>query len=124
MTYIGNGINDAPTVKTADVAISIDTAVDIAKKSAGIILLHKDLVILEKGIQIGRQVFGNTMKYVKITPSSNFGDILLILMASSFLPLLPMLPTQLLILDLMYGTSCLSILFDTMNKHCLSELRK
>lgn len=122
--YMGDGINDAPAMKAADVAISVDTAVDIAKKSADIILLHKDLMILEKGVQIGRQVFGNTMKYIKITLSSNFGNILSILVASSFLPFLPILPIQLLILDLMYGTSCLSIPFDTMNKHYLSEPRK
>ena len=124
VAYMGDGINDAPAIKAADVAISVDTAVDIAKKSADIILLHKDLMILEKGVQIGRQVFGNTMKYIKITLSSNFGNILSILVASSFLPFLPMLPVQLLILDLMYGTSCLSIPFDTMNKHYLSEPRK
>lgn len=124
VAYMGDGINDAPAMKAADVAISVDTAVDIAKKSADIILLHKDLMILEKGVQIGRQVFGNTMKYIKITLSSNFGNILSILVASSFLPFLPILPIQLLILDLMYGTSCLSIPFDTMNKHYLSEPRK
>lgn len=124
VAYMGDGINDAPAMKAADVAISVDTAVDIAKKSADIILLHKDLMILEKGVQIGRQVFGNTMKYIKITLSSNFGNILSILVASSFLPFLPMLPIQLLILDLMYGTSCLPIPFDTMNKHYLSEPRK
>lgn len=124
VAYMGDGINDAPAMKAADVAISVDTAVDIAKKSADIILLHKDLMILEKAVQIGRQVFGNTMKYIKITLSSNFGNILSILVASSFLPFLPMLPVQLLSLDLMYGTSCLSIPFDTMNKHYLSEPRK
>lgn len=124
VAYMGDGINDAPAMKAADVAVSVDTAVDIAKKSADIILLHKDLMILEKGVKIGRQVFGNTMKYIKITLSSNFGNILSILVASSFLPFLPMLPIQLLILDLMYGTSCLSIPFDTMNKHYLLEPRK
>lgn len=124
VAYMGDGINDAPAMKAADVSVSVDTAVDIAKKSADIILLHKDLRILEKAVQIGRQVFGNTMKYIKITLSSNFGNILSILVASSFLPFLPMLPIQLLILDLMYGTSCLSIPFDTMNKHYLAEPRK
>lgn len=124
VAYMGDGINDAPAMKTADVSISVDTAVDIAKKTADIILLHKDLHILERGVRIGRQVFGNTMKYIKITLSSNFGNILSILVASSFLPFLPMLPLQLLILDLMYGTSCLSIPFDTMNEEYLSVPRK
>lgn len=124
VAYMGDGINDAPAMKAADVSISVDTAVDIAKKTADIILLHKDLRILERAVQIGRQVFGNTMKYIKITLSSNFGNILSILVASSFLPFLPMLPLQLLILDLMYGTSCLSIPFDKMNRQYLSEPRK
>lgn len=124
VAYMGDGINDAPAMKTADVSISVDTAVDIAKKTADIILLHKDLNILERGVRIGRQVFGNTMKYIKITLSSNFGNILSILVASSFLPFLPMLPLQLLILDLMYGTSCLSIPFDTMDEEYLSVPRK
>ena len=124
VAYMGDGINDAPAMKSADVAISVDTAVDIAKQSADIILLHKDLRILEKGVRIGRQIFGNTMKYIKITLSSNFGNILSILVASSLLPFLPMLPLQLLILDLIYGTSCLAIPFDTMNEKYLSVPRK
>lgn len=117
--YMGDGINDAPAMKAADASISVDTAVDIAKESADIILLHKDLGVLEKGVRIGRKVFGNTMKYIKITLSSNFGNILSILIASSFLPFLPMLPTQLLILDLLYGTSCLSLPFDSMSPEYL-----
>ena len=121
--YMGDGINDAPAMKAADVSISVDTAVDIAKESADIILLHKDLRILEKGVRIGRKVFGNTMKYIKITLSSNFGNILSIVVASSFLPFLPMLPLQLLILDLLYGTSCLSIPFDMMSKEYLEVPR-
>lgn len=124
VAYMGDGINDAPAMKAADVSVSVDTAVDIAKKSADIILLHKDLRILAKAVQIGRRVFGNTMKYIKITLSSNFGNILSILIASSFLPFLPMLPIQLLVLDLMYGTSCLSIPFDTMSQKSLSKPRK
>ncbi len=121
--YMGDGINDAPAMKAADVSISVDTAVDIAKESADIILLHKDLRILENGVRIGRKIFGNTMKYIKITLSSNFGNILSILVASSFLPFLPMLPLQLLILDLLYGTSCLAIPFDKMSKEYLNEPR-
>ncbi|MCT7875443.1 MAG: HAD-IC family P-type ATPase, partial [Lactobacillus iners] len=121
--YMGDGINDAPAMKAADVSISVDTAVDIAKESADIILLHKDLRILENGVRIGRKIFGNTMKYIKITLSSNFGNILSILVASSFLPFLPMLPLQLLILDLLYGTSCLAIPFDSMDAEYLSQPR-
>ena len=124
VAYMGDGINDAPAMQASDVAISVDSAVDIAKESADIILLHKDLRVLEKAVKIGRQVFGNTMKYIKITLSSNFGNILSLLVASAFLPFLPMLPVQLLILDLMYGTSCLSIPFDKMDNAYLSEPRK
>ncbi|GFZ26886.1 magnesium-translocating P-type ATPase [Lactobacillus corticis] len=121
--YMGDGINDAPAMKTADVSISVDTAVDIAKESADIILLHKDLGVLEKGVRIGRKVFANTMKYIKITLSSNFGNILSILIASTFLPFLPMLPLQLLILDLLYGTSCLAIPFDNVDEEYLRQPR-
>ena len=121
--YMGDGINDAPAMKAADVSISVDTAVDIAKESADIILLHKDLNVLEEGVRIGRKVFGNTMKYIKITLSSNFGNILSIMVASSFLPFLPMLPLQLLVLDLLYGTSCLSLPFDDMSDKFLKEPR-
>ena len=121
--YMGDGINDAPAMKAADVSISVDTAVDIAKESADIILLHKDLNVLEEGVRIGRKVFGNTMKYIKITLSSNFGNILSIMVASSLLPFLPMLPLQLLVLDLLYGTSCLSLPFDDMSDKFLKEPR-
>lgn len=124
VAYMGDGINDASAMKAADVSVSVDTAVDIAKKSADIILLEKDLDILEKGVTIGRRVFGNTMKYIEITLSSNFGNILSILIASIFLPFLPMSPVQLLILELIYSLSCLSIPFDTMNQHYLQVPRK
>lgn len=122
--YMGDGINDAPAMRQADVSISVDTAVDIAKESADIILLHKDLNVLEHGVKIGRKVFVNTMKYIKITLSSNFGNILSILIASSFLPFLPMLPLQLLVLDLLYGTSCLSLPFDRVDPEYLETPRK
>lgn len=124
VAYMGDGINDTPAMKEADVGISVDTAVDVAKRSADIILLRKSLLVLERGVRIGRRVFGNTMKYIKITLSSNFGNILSILIASSFLPFLPMLPVQLLILDLIYGTSCLSIPWDKMNENFLRVPRK
>lgn len=124
VAYMGDGINDAAAMKASDVSISVDSAVDIAKKSADIILLEKNLSILENGVIIGRRVFGNTMKYIEITLSSNFGNILSILVASVFLPFLPMSPVQLLILELIYSLSCLSIPFDNMNQHYLKVPRK
>lgn len=124
VAYLGDGINDTAAMRVADVSISVDEAVDVAKKAADIVLLKKDLRILENGVRIGRQVFGNSMKYIKITLSSNFGNMLSILIASLFLPFLPMLPLQIVILDLLYGISCLSIPFDTMNPHYLEVPRK
>ena len=124
VAYLGDGINDTAAMRVADVSLSVDEAVDVAKKAADIILLRKDLRILENGVRIGRQVFGNSMKYLKITLSSNFGNMLSILIASLFLPFLPMLPLQIVILDLLYGVSCLSIPFDTMNPHYLEIPRK
>ncbi|MCI1723460.1 MAG: HAD-IC family P-type ATPase [Lachnospiraceae bacterium] len=96
---MGDGINDAAAMKAADVGISVDTAVDIAKESADIILTEKDLNVLEQGIIEGRRTYANTMKYIKITASSNFGNMFSILAASIFLPFLPMLPVQILILN-------------------------
>ena len=84
--FLGDGINDAPAMKVADIGISVDTAVDIAKESADVILLEKDLTILEKGLLSGRETFGNIMKYIKATASSNFGNMFSVLIASTFLP--------------------------------------
>lgn len=103
--YLGDGINDGPSLKVADVSISVDTAVDIAKESADIILLKKDLQILYKGVLEGRRVFGNLMKYLKISSSSNLGNTLSMLGASAMLPFLPMAPVQILINDLLYDLS-------------------
>lgn len=117
--FLGDGINDAQALKQADVGISVDTAVDIAKESADIILLEKDLNVLEQGIVEGRRVFGNINKYIKITASSNFGNIFSVLVASAFLPFLPMLPIQLLIQNLLYSISQISIPWDNMDKKYL-----
>ncbi|MBO0477123.1 magnesium-translocating P-type ATPase [Vagococcus sp. DIV0080] len=122
--FMGDGINDAPAMKEADVGISVDTAVDIAKESADVILLEKDLMILERGILSGRTIFGNIMKYVKMTASSNFGNMFSVVVASIFLPFLPMLPLQLLFLNLIYDISCMSIPWDNMDKEYLEEPKK
>ncbi|MDR0921933.1 MAG: magnesium-translocating P-type ATPase [Lactobacillales bacterium] len=119
--FLGDGINDAPAMKTADVGISVDTAVDIAKESADVILLEKDLTILERGIISGRETFGNIMKYIKSTASSNFGNMFSVLVASMFLPFLPMLPLQILFLNLIYDISCVSVPWDHMDKEYLEE---
>lgn len=122
--FMGDGINDAMAMKEADVGISVDTAVDIAKESADVILLEKDLMILEKGILAGRRIFGNIIKYIKITASSNFGNMFSVLVASLFLPFLPMLPIQILLLNLIYDISCLSIPWDNVDKEYLDKPRK
>ncbi|MGO4942900.1 magnesium-translocating P-type ATPase [Ruoffia tabacinasalis] len=122
--FLGDGINDSPALRASDVGISVDNAVDIAKESADIILLEKDLMILEKGILAGRKVFGNTMKYIKATTSSNFGNVFSVLVASIFLPFLPMLPIQLLFLGLIYEISSMSIPWDNMDKEYLYTPKK
>lgn len=119
--FLGDGINDSPAMREADVGISVDNAVDIAKESADLILLEKDLRILEKGVINGREIFGNIMKYIKITVSSNFGNVFSVLLASIFLPFLPMQPMQLLFLNLIYDISCLSLPFDKMDPEYLRE---
>lgn len=122
--FLGDGINDSPALRASDVGISVDNAVDIAKESADIILLEKDLMILEKGILAGRKVFGNTMKYIKATTSSNFGNVFSVLIASLFLPFLPMLPIQLLFLGLIYEISSMSIPWDNMDEEYLYTPKK
>ncbi|HZK47674.1 MAG TPA: magnesium-translocating P-type ATPase [Atopostipes sp.] len=122
--FLGDGINDSPALRAADVGISVDNAVDIAKESADIILLEKDLMILEKGILAGRKIFGNTMKYIKATTSSNFGNVFSVLIASIFLPFLPMLPIQLLFLGLIYEISSMSIPWDNMDLEYLYTPKK
>ncbi|TAM04443.1 MAG: magnesium-translocating P-type ATPase, partial [Rhodanobacter sp.] len=122
--FLGDGINDAPALHDADVGISVDTATDIAKESADIILLEKNLMVLEEGVLEGRVTFGNIMKYIKLTASSNFGNVLSMLVASAFLPFLPMLPLQILVLNLLYDISQLSIPFDRMDDDYLRKPRK
>lgn len=122
--FLGDGINDAPAMKVADIGISVDTAVDIAKESADVILLEKDLMILEKGLLSGRETFGNIMKYIKATASSNFGNMFSVIVASTFLPFLPMLPLQILFLNLIYDVSCISLPWDRMDKEYLHEPKK
>lgn len=122
--FMGDGINDAHALSKADVGISVDTAVDIAKESADIILLEKDLNVLAHGVVEGRKIFGNIIKYIKMTVSSNFGNMLSMLVASAFLPFLPMTPVQILLLDLMYNISQISIPWDNMDEDYLRIPRK
>ncbi|MEU9317308.1 magnesium-translocating P-type ATPase [Streptomyces sp. NPDC048295] len=122
--YLGDGINDAAALRDADVGISVDTAVDIAKESADIILLEKDLTVLERGVIEGRRTFGNIMKYIKMTASSNFGNVFSVLVASAFLPFLPMLAVHLLVQNLCYDISQLSIPWDKMDEDYLKKPRK
>ena len=122
--FMGDGINDAAAMHEADVAISVDSAVDIAKESADIILLEKDLMVLEQGVVEGRRTFGNIIKYIKMTASSNFGNMLSVLTASAFLPFLPMEPVQILFLNLIYDISCVAIPWDNMDEEYLKVPRK
>ena len=122
--FLGDGINDAGALREADVGISVDSAVDIAKESADIILLEKSLMVLEEGVLEGRKIFGNIIKYIKMTASSNFGNVFSVLVASAFLPFLPMLPIQLLVLNLLYDISQTSIPFDDMDNDYLLVPRK
>ena len=122
--FMGDGINDAGALRDADVGISVDTGADIAKESADIILLEKDLMVLRKGVIYGRRTFGNIIKYIKMTASSNFGNMFSMLGASAFLPFLPMLPIQILVQNLLYDISQTSIPWDTMDKEYLEKPRK
>ena len=121
--YMGDGINDAPSMKVSDVGISVDTAVDIAKETADVILLDKDLMVLEKGLVEGRKVYANMTKYIKMTGSSNFGNIFSLLFASIFLPFLPMAPVHLIVLNLIYDLSCIALPFDNVDKEFLKKPR-
>ena len=122
--FLGDGINDASALRQSDVGISVDTAVDIAKESADIILLEKDLMVLEDGVIEGRKTFGNIMKYIKMTASSNFGNMFSVLGASAFLPFLPMLPIHLLVQNLLYDVSQITIPFDRLDAEYLQKPRR
>jgi Mg2+-importing ATPase len=121
--FMGDGINDAMALREADVGISVDTAVDVAKEAADIILLEKSLLVLERGVLEGRRTFGNVIKYIKMTASSNFGNVFSVLAASAFLPFLPMLPVQLLAQNLLYDFSQIAIPWDHMDADWLKKPR-
>lgn len=122
--YMGDGINDAAAMKASDVGISVDTAVDIAKESADVILLEKDLNVLEDGIIEGRKTYANMIKYIKMTASSNFGNMFSVLAASAFLPFLPMAAIHLILLNLIYDLSCTAIPWDNVDREFLKKPRK
>ncbi len=122
--YMGDGINDAPPLHQADVGISIDSAVDIAKETADIILLEKDLMVLEEGVIEGRRTFGNIIKYIKMAASGNFGNMISVIAASLLLPFLPMLPVQILTQNLLCDFSQMGIPFDDVDKEYLKKPHK
>jgi len=122
--YMGDGINDAPAMRSADIGISVDTAADIARESAHVILLQKDLNVLKDGIVEGRKTYLNMNKYIKMTVSSNFGNMLSMLIAAALLPFLPMMPIQLIFLNLFYDLACCSIPWDNVDKNLLDRPRK
>ena len=122
--YMGDGINDTPPLTNSDVGISVDTAVDIAKESADIILLEKDLHVLLDGVTEGRKTFGNLMKYIKMATSFNFGEVVSVIIASAFLPFLPETPIQLLVEGLLYDFGQLTLPFDNVDKEYLQKPRQ
>ena len=122
--FLGDGINDAAALRQSDIGISVDSAVDIAKENVDIILLEKDLMVLEDGVLEGRKTFGNINKYIKMTASSNFGNMFSVMFASAFLPFLPMMPIHLLIQNLLYDISQTTIPFDRMDPEFLRKPRR
>lgn len=122
--FLGDGVNDAPGLRAGDIGISFNNAVDIAKESADLILLHKDLHVLADGVYEGRKTFANVMKYIKMGTSSNFGNMVSIAAASLFLPYLPMLPTQILFNDLLYDFSQIFLASDTVDETTIAKPKK
>lgn len=122
--FMGDGINDAAAMKASDIGISVDTAVDVAKESADIILLEKDLMVLEQGIIEGRKTYANMLKYIKMTASSNFGNVFSVLAASALLPFLPMMSVHLIFLNLIYDLSCTAIPWDNVDEEFIAKPRK
>ncbi len=122
--FLGDGINDAPSLKAADIGISVDNAVDIAKESSDVILLEKDLGVLEKAVIEGRKTYANMIKYIKMTASSNFGNVFSVLVASAFLPFLPMEAVHLILLNLIYDITCIAIPWDNVDEDYLKVPRK
>jgi Mg2+-importing ATPase len=122
--YLGDGINDAPSLHTADVGISVDSAVDVAKQAAAMILLEQDLAVLERGVREGRRTSSNIVKYVMMGTSSNFGNMLSIAGAAAFLPFLPMLPVQILLNNLLYDISEAAVPIDRVDEEMIERPRK
>ncbi|MEE9928182.1 magnesium-translocating P-type ATPase [Microvirgula aerodenitrificans] len=122
--FMGDGINDAPALRAADIGISVDSAVDIAREAADIILLEKSLMVLDQGVIEGRKTFANMLKYIKMTASSNFGNVFSVLVASAFIPFLPMLPLHLLVQNLLYDVSQVAIPFDNVDEDSLRQPQK
>ena len=122
--YMGDGINDSPSLSNSDVGVSVDTAVDIAKESADIILLEKDLKVLLDGVDEGRRTFANLLKYIKLATSFNFGEVLSVIVASVALPFLPETPIQLLVEGLLYDFGQMTLPFDNVDKESLRRPKK
>lgn len=121
--FMGDGVNDAAAMRQADCGVSVDTGADVAKEAADIILLEKDLMVLERGVEGGRRTFANMNKYVKMTASSNFGNVFSVLVASAFLPFLPMTAVQLLFLNFVYDLTCTAMPWDAVDEDTLREPR-